>query len=403
MPLIITDRVLESSTTTGTGVFTLAGASLGFRSFASVCSVADTVWYYIEGVNSFGQPTGEYEYGLGTYSGANQLTRTTVRGSSNGGAAVNFTAGTKLVGIAPMAPDTSAIQAEWRAALVAAKSGANTDITSLGSGDIGIGTTTPLFKLVISNAGANGLEIDPGASTTTLQSYNRSGAAYTEMRYDSLQYSWRTSGTERMSMRSDGNLGLGIAATANQRLYIKGGGATLTSNSLLVLNSASSQLAQFRDDGAINFGGSGGAASNPYLLTTAVAANVVIQSDGFLYRSTSSVKYKKDVADYANGIDAVMRLRPVTYKSKAKGDVDRRAEKIKDKKPGDSDPADRTYGGLIAEEVHAAGLTEFVQYDEDGSPDALYYGHMVALAFKAIQEQQAQIVALQAEVSQLKK
>lgn len=117
MSLIIADRVLEASTTTGTGVFTLTGASLGFRSFASVCSVADTVWYYIEGVTAFGVPSGEYEYGLGTYSGANQITRTTVRGSSNGGSPVNFSAGTKLVGIAPQAPSTVAVQTEWRSLL----------------------------------------------------------------------------------------------------------------------------------------------------------------------------------------------------------------------------------------------------------------------------------------------
>jgi microcystin-dependent protein len=114
VPLIIADRVLEASTTTGTGVFTLTGASLGFRSFASVCSVADTVWYYIEGVTAFGVPSGEYEYGLGTYSGANQITRTTVRGSSNGGSPVNFSAGTKLVGISPMAPFDSATKLEWQ-------------------------------------------------------------------------------------------------------------------------------------------------------------------------------------------------------------------------------------------------------------------------------------------------
>lgn len=114
MSLIIADRVLEASTTTGTGVFTLTGASLGFRSFASVCSVADTVWYYIEGVTAFGVPSGEYEYGLGTYSGANQITRTTVRGSSNGGSPVNFSAGTKLVGISPMAPFDSATKLEWQ-------------------------------------------------------------------------------------------------------------------------------------------------------------------------------------------------------------------------------------------------------------------------------------------------
>jgi len=134
--LIIADRVLEASTTTGTGVFTLTGAVLGYRTFASVCAVADTLWYYIEGVDSFGKPSGEYEYGLGTYSAANTLTRTTVRGSSNGGAAVNFTTGAKLVGIGVLAPSSVAVRTEWLAALGAAPvgayaaSGANADITS---------------------------------------------------------------------------------------------------------------------------------------------------------------------------------------------------------------------------------------------------------------------------------
>jgi hypothetical protein len=55
--------------------------------------------YFIEAVDSLGQPTGDYEVGKGTYSGANTLTRTTVEQSSNAGAAVNFAAGSKNVGI----------------------------------------------------------------------------------------------------------------------------------------------------------------------------------------------------------------------------------------------------------------------------------------------------------------
>lgn len=117
MAHVIADRVLESSTTAGTGVFTLAGAVLGFRAFTAVCAVSDTVPYYIEAVDDTGRPTGEYEYGLGTYSAANQLTRTTVRGSSNGGLAVSFGAGTKLVGLGVPAPNSSATRTEWRQAL----------------------------------------------------------------------------------------------------------------------------------------------------------------------------------------------------------------------------------------------------------------------------------------------
>ncbi|WP_137921686.1 tail fiber protein [Hydrogenophaga sp. 2FB] len=117
MPHVIADRVLEASTSSGSGPFTLAGAVLGFRSFAIVCALADTVPYYIEAVDDQGRPTGEYEFGLGTYSAANQLTRTTIRGSSNGGLAVSFAAGNKLVGLGVPAPNTAQTRQEWRTAL----------------------------------------------------------------------------------------------------------------------------------------------------------------------------------------------------------------------------------------------------------------------------------------------
>ena len=117
MAHIIKDRVLEQSTTAGLGAFTLAGAALGFRAFASVCSVSDTVWYYIEAIDSLGKPSGAYEYGIGTYSGANTLTRTTVLGSSNSGSLVDFAAGTKLVGLGIVAPGTNTVNRHWRDAL----------------------------------------------------------------------------------------------------------------------------------------------------------------------------------------------------------------------------------------------------------------------------------------------
>lgn len=99
MALIVADRVLESSTSTGTGAFTLAGATTGYRAFSAVCSTSDTCYYFIEAVDANGNPSGDWEVGLGTYSGTNTLTRTTPAASSNAGAAVNFAAGTKRVGI----------------------------------------------------------------------------------------------------------------------------------------------------------------------------------------------------------------------------------------------------------------------------------------------------------------
>lgn len=106
MAHISEDRVLETSTTTGTGAFTLAGAVTGYRTFASQMATSDTCWYAIWGVDSNGSPTGEWEGGLGTYSGVNTLTRTTVLESSNAGSAVTFSAGTKYVAITLLAGKT---------------------------------------------------------------------------------------------------------------------------------------------------------------------------------------------------------------------------------------------------------------------------------------------------------
>lgn len=95
MTLQIADRVKETTTTTGTGPLTLAGAMTGYRAFSAVCTTGDTCNYALHAVDANGVPTGDWEVGQGTYSAANTLTRTTILASSNAGAAVNLAAGTK--------------------------------------------------------------------------------------------------------------------------------------------------------------------------------------------------------------------------------------------------------------------------------------------------------------------
>jgi len=99
MTKIVADRVLETSTTTGTGALTLAGAVSGFRAFSSVCANGDTFEYYIEAVDASGIPTGSWETGLGSWSTGGTLNRGTVYASSNSNALVSFAAGTKRVGL----------------------------------------------------------------------------------------------------------------------------------------------------------------------------------------------------------------------------------------------------------------------------------------------------------------
>ena len=99
MAKIVADRVLETTTTTGTGALTLAGAVTGYRAFSSVCANLDTCDYFAEAINGSGVPTGNWEAGLGTWGTGGVLTRTTVYTSSNANALVSFAAGTTRVGL----------------------------------------------------------------------------------------------------------------------------------------------------------------------------------------------------------------------------------------------------------------------------------------------------------------
>ena len=94
MALVINDRVKETSTTTGTGTFNLAGAETGYESFVSGVGTGNTTYYAIE-LNS----ANEWEVGIGTVTSGSPdtLSRDTIISSSNSDAAVTFSAGTKNV------------------------------------------------------------------------------------------------------------------------------------------------------------------------------------------------------------------------------------------------------------------------------------------------------------------
>jgi hypothetical protein len=92
MAFVLKDRVKETTTTTGTGTITLAGAVTGYQSFSAIGN-ANSCYYTIAG-----QTGSEWEVGIGTYtSSGTTFSRDTVLASSNSGSLVNFSAGTKDV------------------------------------------------------------------------------------------------------------------------------------------------------------------------------------------------------------------------------------------------------------------------------------------------------------------
>jgi hypothetical protein len=80
---------------------------------------------------------------------------------------------------------------------------------------LGIGTSTPPYMLSVSDGGATGFEVGPGATYVAgrvlLQSYNRSGSAYTGFDYSASEHKFLLSGSDAMVLNSTG-LGIGTSS-----------------------------------------------------------------------------------------------------------------------------------------------------------------------------------------------
>ena len=86
----IADRVQETSASTGTGNFSLSGASSGYRSFNTAFGTNCRFWYSI--VSSTG-----WEIGIGYLTDSTTLVREKILESTNSDFLVDFSSGTKQV------------------------------------------------------------------------------------------------------------------------------------------------------------------------------------------------------------------------------------------------------------------------------------------------------------------
>ena len=89
MAFVLSDRIKETTTTTGTGTYTLGGATTGFETFTANLSNGDTTYYCCTDGTDF-------EVGLGTFtSSGTTLARTTIISSSNSNNAVSWSSGSR--------------------------------------------------------------------------------------------------------------------------------------------------------------------------------------------------------------------------------------------------------------------------------------------------------------------
>jgi hypothetical protein len=79
-------------------------------------------------------------------------------------------------------------------------------------GNVGIGTSSvPAYTLVVSAAGASGIEFGPAYSSTRnlIQNYSRSGATYVGLDTVASDHRWFIAGNPRMYLDTNGSLGIG--------------------------------------------------------------------------------------------------------------------------------------------------------------------------------------------------
>ena len=221
MALVLKDRVKETTTTSGTGTVTLAGAAAGFQSF-SVIGNGNTTYYAIA------DPiTGDWEVGLGTYSTTGPtLTRTTVLESSNSGSLVNFAANTKDVFCTypaerSMYVDGSSIVPGTSASLPVVYGG--TGQTTYTNGQLLIGNTTGNTLTKATLTAGTGISVTNGAGSITIAATNN--GTVTSVSGTGSYGGLSLSGT----VTSSGSLTFGGTPTGTWPIDISGNAATATS------------------------------------------------------------------------------------------------------------------------------------------------------------------------------
>jgi len=139
MALVVADRVQETTTTTGTGTITLAGAVSGFQTFATIGN-GNTTYYCVTSGTA-------WEVGIGTYtSSGTTLARTTILASSAAGAAITLAGTSNVFCVYP----------------------AGKSVYQDADGNIGLGVTSAAFPITIYRSGtpANIQATSDSASTT---------------------------------------------------------------------------------------------------------------------------------------------------------------------------------------------------------------------------------------------
>jgi hypothetical protein len=274
----------------------------------------------------------------------------------------------------------------------------NTDVRMhiKGDGSVGIGTTSPDAALEVNSGGGIHLS-DNTAGRTLIIKPSLSGAIH-EFTSDntSAGFAFSNDTSELLRIDSSGNVGIGTSSPS-YRLHVSG--TTYLNNTITTSYNSSSEatLGIFgtSNDEAVNNGAvyniewkMSGSATGQYwyanYITRGGSRTLGAYCTGTTWTNSSDIANKENIESTKYGLSTVLATNPVDFNWKTQRDEDGN---------GKSDV------GFIAQEIELV-IPEVVTGEEGNK--GISYGNLVAIAFKAIQEQQAQIDALQSEINLLK-
>jgi hypothetical protein len=123
--------------------------------------------------------------------------------------------------------------------------------------------------------------------------------------------------------------------------------------------------------------------SSVYSQAVSSARAVLVNSNGTLGTTASSRRYKENITPYVDASNKILDLNPVTF--------DYKAEVLEE------DDQENRFNqfGMIAEDLHDAGLTHLVHYNEEEQPQAINYELLAVELLGVIKNLDARIRALE--------
>lgn len=228
-------------------------------------------------------------------------------------------------------------------------------------------------RLVVKQDG--GLNWGPGTATTDTNLY-RSSVGNRLVTDDEFQV-----GQALRCLPPVGSGSQAIVFNHGYGLYVDNAGAGGANNRMWIDGPDGGEIVIGPRSGSSNFGSIRLRTSD----TTASAANAYLDAGNTLYKSTSSIRYKVNVRDLDLDAQQLLSLRPVRFH-----------DKKQHAKLGEDAP---THVGLIAEEVDALGLKEFVHYDAEGRPDGVQYERLAVALLPVVKDLLERVERLEAQAA----